>query len=91
MFDTAIGGARICSATQAAELPPNARQDQPAWVARSAGSVAARSAAEEACVYRTAATTAPPPERHTTPTSVKPAPANAAMCQSAGGENSSVG
>lgn len=38
MFDTAIGGDRICSATQAAELPQNARQDQPGWVARNAGS-----------------------------------------------------
>jgi hypothetical protein len=34
MFDTAIGGDQICSATQAAELPQNARQDQPGWVAR---------------------------------------------------------
>ena len=38
MFDTAIGGARICSATQAAELPQNARRDQPGWAARNAGS-----------------------------------------------------
>jgi hypothetical protein len=34
MFDTAIGGDQICSATQPAELPQNARQDQPGWVAR---------------------------------------------------------
>jgi hypothetical protein len=40
MFDTAIGGDQICSATQAAELPQNARQDQPGWVAPTAGSVA---------------------------------------------------
>ena len=38
MFDTAIGGDQICSATQVAELPQNARQDQPGWVARNAGS-----------------------------------------------------
>jgi hypothetical protein len=37
MFDTAIGGDQICSVTQAAELPQNARQDQPGWVARTAG------------------------------------------------------
>ena len=41
--------------------------------------------------YRTAATTAHAPERHTRPTSAKPAWVNAARCQSAGGVNSSVG
>ena len=38
MFDTAISGDQICSATQAAELPQNARQDQPGWAAPTAGS-----------------------------------------------------
>mgnify|MGYP003525765626 CR=1 FL=1 len=36
MFDTANGGDRICSATQAAELPQNARRGQPGWVAHTA-------------------------------------------------------
>src|SRR4051794_32120229 len=41
--------------------------------------------------YTTAATTAPGPERHTPPASTKPTSRSAAMCHSAGGENSSVG
>jgi hypothetical protein len=54
-----------------------------------AGRVAGWSAREPG--YRTAAMTAAGPERQTRPASAKPASLSAAMCQSAGGENSSVG